>query len=228
MRGGVLVTLIAIVGELGAGKTLTMTYLLWKQWYVNGAKVYANYHLYKIPYMFVGSMKTFNSIRDGVFGGDELWLNADSRSHSLAKLFITNTLARSRKRDLTIYYTVQLLDSIDKRIKKVTDFMAIPSLNREETWCTVVFLRGTSGKPATYMKTMYFYTEPVKQMYDTKEEVIPWPEDEEESTYPEDGKIIFQEDKDSEMKFFNSWDEAFDYAINWYKKTKWLEKMVKG
>lgn len=70
--------LIAIVGELGSGKTLTMTYLLWKQWFANGARVFANYHLFKIPYMFVGSMKTFNEIREGVFGGDELWLNADS------------------------------------------------------------------------------------------------------------------------------------------------------
>jgi hypothetical protein len=218
--------LIAIVGELGSGKTLTMTYLLWKQWFANGARVFANYHLYKIPYMFVGSMKTFNEIREGVFGGDELWLNADSRSHSLGKIFVTNTLARSRKRGLTIYYTTQLLDSIDKRIKKVTDFMALPVLNKEETVCTVYFYKGTSGKPTTFMKRMYFMADPVKQMYDTNEEIIPWPENDEESSYPEDGKIIFQESKDSEMLFFDTWEDAFKYAIDWYKKTKWLEKMI--
>jgi hypothetical protein len=68
--------------------------------------------------------------------------------------------------------------------------------------------------------------DPVKQMYDTNEEVIPWPENDEESSYPEDGKIIFQESMNSEMLFFNTWEEAFNYAIDWYKKTKWLEKMV--
>jgi hypothetical protein len=30
----------------------------------------------------------------------------------------------------------------------------------------------------------------------------------------------------SEMLFFDTWEEAFNYAIDWYKKTKWLEKMV--
>ncbi|MGB9703629.1 MAG: hypothetical protein ACPLXS_02880 [Candidatus Micrarchaeales archaeon] len=221
-------TLIAIIGTMGSGKTLTQTYLLWKQWFAKGGKIYANYHLYKIPYMFVGSLRTFNSIKEGFFGGDELWLNADAREHKLAKIFVTNTLARSRKRGLTIYYTVQLLDTIDKRIKKVTDFTAVPQLNVDETICKVMFFRTTVIKPATYMRTLYFVTEPVFQMYDTNEEVVPWAEDENQSTYPEDGKIIFQEDKNSPMKFFNTWEEANEYAYKWYDKSKFLEKFIKS
>ena len=46
--------LFGIFGELGSGKTLLLTYLLFKKWILEGQKIYANYHLFKMPYMYVG------------------------------------------------------------------------------------------------------------------------------------------------------------------------------
>jgi len=212
--------LFAVVGELGAGKTLTLTYLLFKKWFVNKQKIYTNYHLYKIPYMFVGSVHTFDNIREGCFGGDELWLNLDSRSHKWAKVMIANILSRSRKRNLTIYYTTQLLTSIDPRVRKITDFVAYPILNVQETVCKVVIFRGGKLTPANYMRTIYFETKQVFPLFDTNEEIIPWSEDEMESTYPEDGKWIFQESPDSEMLVFKSWEQADEYAKRYWKGKK--------
>jgi hypothetical protein len=199
------------------GKTLTLTYLLFKKWFVNSQRIYANYHLYKIPYMFVGSVATFNSIREGCFGGDEFWLSCDSRSHKWAKVIIANILARSRKRNLTIYYTTQLLSSVDPRVRKITDFVAYPMLNTSETICKLIIFRGGKLTPANYMRTIYFETKPVFSMFDTNEEVIPWPEKETESTYPEDGKWIFQESQFSDMLIFDSWQEADKYAREFWK-----------
>jgi len=212
--------LFAVVGELGAGKTLTLTYLLFKKWFVNKQKIYTNYHLYKIPYMFVGSVHTFDNIREGCFGGDELWLNLDSRSHKWAKVMIANILSRSRKRNLTIYYTTQLLTSIDPRVRKITDFVAYPILNVQETVCKVVIFRGGKLTPANYMRTIYFETKQVFPLFDTNEEIIPWSENEMESTYPEDGKWIFQESPDSEMLTFKSWEQANEYAKDYWKGKK--------
>lgn len=65
--------LFAIVGELGSGKTLALTYLAWKNWFFRRTKVYSTYHLYKIPYIFVDSIAKFDSMREGFVAGDEYW-----------------------------------------------------------------------------------------------------------------------------------------------------------
>lgn len=221
---GIDMVLFAVIGNPGEGKTLTMTYLLFKKWLVEGKKIYANYHLYKFPYMFVGSVSTFDKIEDGCFGGDELWLNVDARDRKSAKTIITNILAKSRKKNLIIYYTTQLLDSIDKRVKKITDFVASPILNADESICKVIIYRCIGGKfnLNTYMKTIYYNADVVKMLYNTYEVVKPWPDEENKSNDELDGKIIFQEDEKTEPIIFNNWDEAYDYAGRYWIKNKQL------
>lgn len=214
--------LFAIIGNPGEGKTLTMTYLLFKKWLLEGKKIYANYHLFKIPYMFVGSVSTFDKIEDGCFGGDELWLSVDARERKIAKILIANILAKSRKKNLIIYYTTQLLDSIDKRVKKITDFVATPILNADESICKVIIYRAIAGKfnLSTYMKTIYYRTDLAKVLYDTNEIVQPWPEDPNIANSPLDGKIIFQESKEHKPIAFDTWEDAFEYAIKYWEKYK--------
>jgi len=63
--------LIAFVGELGAGKTLALTYLAWRN-YNKGQTIYANYHL-GFPFKFIDSPEKIEEMREGFFAGDELW-----------------------------------------------------------------------------------------------------------------------------------------------------------
>jgi hypothetical protein len=44
------VVLIAVVGELGVGKTLGLTYLAWNNYYYKKRRICANYNLYGIPF----------------------------------------------------------------------------------------------------------------------------------------------------------------------------------
>jgi hypothetical protein len=61
--------LFAIVGELGAGKTLALTYLAWTNWYKKGRKIYSNYNLYGIPFTKVKSMPDLENMQKGFFAG---------------------------------------------------------------------------------------------------------------------------------------------------------------
>jgi len=144
----------------------------------------------------------------------------NSRSHKWAKVIIANILSRSRKRILTIYYTTQLLSSIDPRVRKITDFVAYPLLNTRETVAKIIIFRGGKFAPANYMRTIYFDTKHVFECFNTNEEVVPWSEDEYEPTYPEDGRWLFQPSMAEEMKEFNSWEEADEYARNYWKGKK--------
>jgi len=164
--------LIAVVGELGSGKTLTMTYLVWRNWYYKKKKVFSNYKLYGIPFTLVNSLQDFEQISDGVFAGDELWSWADSRlSQKARNRFVSTILLKSRKRGLTVIYTSQSFDQIDKRIRKVTDFVAYPIMNRTNEVCKVLLFKGSKPNPTNLMHTLYFKTQPIFELYDSTEEI---------------------------------------------------------
>ena len=76
--------LVAILGNLGKGKTLTLTYLAWNNFFIRRKKIYSNYDLYGIPYTkitTIGSLESLMPLEDEnvlnkqevVFLGDELW-----------------------------------------------------------------------------------------------------------------------------------------------------------
>jgi len=215
-------TLFLITGELGAGKTLTLTFLTWKNWFYRKKKVFSNYHLYKIPYFFVNSVQDIDLMRDGWFAADEFWLWVDAlESRTKKNRIVTNILLKSRKRDLTYCYTSQTPDQINKRVRKVQDFVAYPIMNAAETLCRVNIFRGTRMTAGTYMKTIYFKTYLFMQMYDHREEVQPLLEEDSEK----DVVFVFQENPNAEPKFFDSWEEADSYAENWWKEN-WKELKV--
>lgn len=59
--------LFCFTGELGAGKTLSMTFLAWKNWFYRRKPIFANYHLFKIPYIWVDSTEKMDLMHEGVF-----------------------------------------------------------------------------------------------------------------------------------------------------------------
>lgn len=172
--------LFAIVGELGAGKTLTLTYLAWHNWFSKARRVYSNYTLYGIPYTRVSTIKDLDSIKEGFCAFDELWLSISSWTKNKQIEFITTILLKSRKRGLTIAFTTQTIGQINRRIREVTDFIAYPIMSAEGNYCRVEVFRGpnpTAGSRVT--APIYYDVEPVIAIFNTYEEAQPFePSDE--------------------------------------------------
>lgn len=159
--------LLAIVGTLGAGKTLTLTYYASRD-YCDNKKIYANYKL-NFKYTRVHSMDQIFRMNAGSFFGDELWYWLDSRtSQSRKNRAIADIIRVSRKRGYDIYYTTQHLNQIDKRVRQITDYIAHPQLSKDNSICKVTVVHVTSG---TVVDRFKFLTAPVFKMYDTNEEV---------------------------------------------------------
>jgi len=152
--------------------------------------------------------------------------NCDSRlSGSKKTRFASSILLRSRKRILEYVFTAQIVDLLDKRVRKVLDFIAYPILNVNETICKLLIFRGNKVKPQTYLKTIYFKTQGVYELYDTNEEIDMDDEDKkgdiiafQENYNPKHG--YFCECDECNTKFFNTWKEANDYAEKWWMKHK--------
>lgn len=81
------------------------------------------------------------------------------KDHSFCSLSLTNHNC----------FTVQTLEQMPDKIRKIIDLIAVPSLNRKETMCKLDFYAGPRGK--TKLKTLYFPTAPVKEMFNTDEEI---------------------------------------------------------
>lgn len=196
---------------LGAGKTLTLTHLAWKHWFTRRQKIFSNYHLYKIPYIYIDGFDKLDEIRDGFFCADELWLMADARTSRATKnRIVANILAKSRKRSLTIAYTAQVISSIDNRIRKITDFLAYSIMSPNEDFVKTLIFRGSKANNGSFMKQIYFKTELFFKMYSTNEEI----EMEEESKTPL--RFCFQVNKDSEPEYYDTWEEADKRAEAWW------------
>lgn len=133
--------------------------------------IYANYHL-SFPHIKITSFEDFTTAKSGFAALDELWMMADSRlSASKKNRFVTYVLAKSRKRDLHIGYTTQgdeRLSQVDRRIRSVTDLIAVPSLNASETICRLDIFTYPYGQRISRYK---FRTDKVFQMYNTHEEI---------------------------------------------------------
>lgn len=209
---------------MGSGKTLTLARLCFEHWFFRKEIVFSNFHLFKIPYYYVDSLDKLDKMREGFVGLDELWLICDSRLSKTKKNMITsNILAKSRKRHLTVCFTAQLPDQIEKRIRKVQDFSAYPMLNRQETIAKVAIFRTGYAKAGTFMKHFYYKADVTMSFFDTDEEIDMVDESKEPM------QLIFQENYNQEhgylcdcnecgTKLFDNWEEADKYANDYWKK----------
>lgn len=160
--------LMAILGELGSGKTLSLTYLALRNYY-KGRNIYANYALKKIPFTLITQPEQILQMHDGFAALDELWTWADSRaSGSKKNKFITPILSKSRKRGVHLGYTCQYFKSIDIRIRTVTDFVCMPKMNEKESICRLFIY---SNPSMVLQRVFKFRAAPIFELYDTNEEV---------------------------------------------------------
>jgi intein/homing endonuclease len=116
-------------------------------------------------------------------------------------------------------FTAQLLDLLDKRVRKVMDFTAYPLLNPLETICKVSIFRSGFPNQANYLKTFYFKTGLVFTLYDHREEIQLIKEND------EDAIIVFQESPESKPKFFDTWEQADKFGEEFWQK---IYKTTKG
>ncbi len=157
--------LMGIVGGLGSGKTLSLTYLAYRN-FLKGMKVYTNYWL-GFPHHMITRVSQLEKMTEGFFAGDELWFWLDSRvSSSKRNRVVSKILISSRKRDIHFAYTVQNFRQVDVRIRNCTDFIAQPNLSPLENWC---ILEVFSRPSLMLVRRFKFRTDKFFKLYDTKE-----------------------------------------------------------
>jgi hypothetical protein len=194
--------LIAIVGELGIGKTLGLTYLAWNNYYYKQREICANYNLYGIPFTPVKTLDDLKRMipmetatteqllgqKEVFFAGDELWRWIDSRcaimgfgktkTSRIENKVITDILSASRKAFVTIAYTTQSYDQVDKRIKNITDFVFYPIIIGDNTLCKMTVFKGSKPTVSSMLPDIRFFCEPMFAMFNTYEIVQPLTEGE--------------------------------------------------
>lgn len=168
--------IVGILGELGTGKTLTMTYMAEYRFRKKGFPVYANYG-YKNRTKFIKKPSMLNKLKDGCVALDEVWLWLDSRAFmKKANKFLGVVLLKSRRRGLDILYTAQDFSQVDKRLRNVTDILIYPELSPKLTMCYAKCYSRFSGQ---LLYTIKFKTKPIFKLYDFKEDMDYLDEEEE-------------------------------------------------
>ncbi|MEM1544404.1 MAG: hypothetical protein QW734_07765 [Candidatus Bathyarchaeia archaeon] len=215
--------LFAITGELGAGKTLSAVALTFRNWISKNKVIYSNIPLYKIPYHYIESVEQLDAMRNGVVLADEMWtlINA-RRAISKRNQLVSSILLKSRKRELIYFFTTQSMTLIDKVVRQLIDFTSYPVLlggdaysNEPYTVCKLYIFKGYSQRfsPAQLFRTIIYKTYLVYEMYDTNYEVS----DIIDNGPVEGFKIIFQEDKNSKPIYFDNWEDANKYGLEYWK-----------
>jgi len=168
-----------VLGERGSGKTLFMTFLAY-QYYLEGKKIFSNYHLKEIPYTYI-TFKELASLPDEINNAvvfmDEIQIGADSyeifkRSNKMITVFATQL----RKRKITLYYSTQVFTMATKRLRQQTNFIIMclpmkhPGLVNSEVW-------EYSGINTKYLKSINLDLKEFFIHYDT-DEVISFSENE--------------------------------------------------
>lgn len=119
---------VGIIGPKGSGKTALMAYLLYKD-YLTGRSVVSNFDL-----SFEHKQKEFKELaklpdflQDATVGYDEFHIAVDSRRTSSKKnIDFDIFLSQLRKLGCILYYTTQIFDKLDVRVRNQTDLLIFP------------------------------------------------------------------------------------------------------
>lgn len=128
--------IVTVIGKLGTGKTLLMTYLA--QNYDSNKIVYSNYNI-DIPNNKVIDVEDLTDVADGLVLIDEAYLWLESRlSTSRANRFVTKIMFQSRKRGFDVGLSAQVHSSIDLRVRQLEQSLVVSygeNAGDFETYC---------------------------------------------------------------------------------------------
>jgi hypothetical protein len=114
--------LIVIAGDIGSGKTLLMTYMALK----DPRPVFANYFIDRPGWNILTPATIERLNHPALILIDEGYVWLESRiSSSLVNRYWSQVLFQSRKRQLDIVITCQLVSTIDKRFREMADLYIV-------------------------------------------------------------------------------------------------------
>lgn len=114
-----------IEAQMGEGKTTTATAIAVDAYKARKAKIFTNYHLYGIPYVYCTiqmMIKMLNTgiIKDGILIIDEAYIEGEARrAMSSLTLLMTWFGQQMRKRNIELYIIVQHGRFIDWRFRYI-------------------------------------------------------------------------------------------------------------
>ncbi len=157
-------------GLLGGGKTLLMT-IFGKGTSLEGQKVYSNYRTSFSDLISPMDLVNRNeNLKNCSLCLDELYAWIDSRtSGTTGNRLITYFGLQTRKIDVNLFYTAQLIGSIDLRLRYITDIVVL--CERRKKGFSYTFFYGYQPIRKVFLKeekAKQFYND-----YDTSEEILP-------------------------------------------------------
>lgn len=162
--------IIAIIGELGVGKTACSTYLA-KQAFDKGIHVFSNYHL-NFRHCAIHHPAFLVKIRDGLVVADELYNWASSLvSMSNLQKVLSHVYRKFRKKGLDLIYTTQRFKNVHIRLRSITDYIFAPRIVKETKRNMVFSVLPMTTEGSIKGKSFKFKLSEVKDLYDTNTDI---------------------------------------------------------
>lgn len=202
--------LVPIVGAMGGGKTATMTYLLYKDYY-SGRRIFSNYKLnfptrsydkYKPEKLDLSLFADANNkiLNNCSVGGDEFWIFADSRaSASHINRTISVIVLQSRKRATDFYFTAQSFMQLDNRIRNNCDHVLYCKRKGDYTYLIRInrHIPDDKKKYKIFLPALY-------DLYDTNEIIDPMNIKKIQKTKENDNEEQTDQDLEQTLKLFKT------------------------
>lgn len=161
---------VALVGDTGDGKTLSMTAiaLMYKS---KGLKIFANYELKGVDYEHIDFEDLVDfpeHLHDAVICIDEAHIGVDAYAFWSKRVKdITKFATQTRKRRLIFLYTTQVFTQAAKRLRDLTTYIIYcKPTDVEDVFKLEVYDRSFEND---YIKTIYLYGKPIYPFYNTNE-----------------------------------------------------------
>lgn len=180
--GGLRNIIGAVMGDIGAGKTLYMT-ILGLHAYLKGFVIISNYHL-AYPHFRIEKISDIDEITENttypyVFLFDEPFTSIDAReSQSKRNIQMSHRILQSRKKRVHIFYSVRYQKEIELRMRVVTNWVYFPhivlTLDDNTPYAMLIerFKRNRAGemiKKGQFPIKTFYHGYNLCEMYDTSE-----------------------------------------------------------
>lgn len=166
-------TLTIVLGGLGTGKTCLLTYLALQQ-DARGGQVWANYSISVDNYHYLRPEDLLKLGRGDMANIDEAYNWIEARvSGKGTNRYLSYIVFQSRKRDLKINVTAQMLSSIDVRFRTMADFIILCEKKKDRFSYTLHQATAKGFKVRHFSIPFSLAEEKIWPYYDTFEIIDP-------------------------------------------------------